>query len=432
VSAQTPSQLEKPIAYPHRPHRIPYPRRRIARRRRQAAARPAAGLLGKTFRPDGLTITVSVGASLFDARFGLADKKPKHLIEMARFPNDKLAAEWCDGDFSLQICALSPETCQKRPARLGEKTPPNTPLSAGASTAFCPKPNPAPPRATCSAFATAAGNPDVSNPKTADEVLWTGIAANSLDEPAWAKKRQLSSRAPDSSFLSNFGTVLPCKSKKTIFGREKYSGRPTGHEKRNTTAPTTPPTRKAKTIPHDSHMRLANPRSPEFMQKHQFVQTAFRLFARPGQIRPIGTWGLCLSAIKPIWADGFIFVQNLLNGEPLEEIHQPLRRRLFLHPARRAGGRIFRAKPNGVCIAIAWAAFSKRPSETFSYPSKKITLLRCLALPYCLYCRRLPPCKLIFLNGYHRYLIRQIAAIKRRLALFSPIYHDFSFCPLAA
>ena len=54
---------------------------------------------------DNLTITVSVGESLFDERFGLAHAKPKRLSRMVGFPNDALEADCCHGDLSLQFCS---------------------------------------------------------------------------------------------------------------------------------------------------------------------------------------------------------------------------------------------------------------------------------------------------------------------------------------
>ncbi|WP_204319333.1 Dyp-type peroxidase domain-containing protein, partial [Escherichia coli] len=57
-----------------------------------------------------LTITVSVGASLFDERFGLQAHKPLKLQKMTRFPNDALDAGLCHGDLLLQICANTNET----------------------------------------------------------------------------------------------------------------------------------------------------------------------------------------------------------------------------------------------------------------------------------------------------------------------------------
>ncbi len=69
-----------------------------------------SGIMGPQIYPDNLTITVSVGHSLFDGRFGLAGLKPRHLQKMTRFPNDALDGKWCHGDLLLQICANSSET----------------------------------------------------------------------------------------------------------------------------------------------------------------------------------------------------------------------------------------------------------------------------------------------------------------------------------
>jgi deferrochelatase/peroxidase EfeB len=58
---------------------------------------------------EGAEMTVSVGVSLFDERFGLGDRRPRGLVEMSSFPNDVLDPAWCGGVLSVQVCAESPE-----------------------------------------------------------------------------------------------------------------------------------------------------------------------------------------------------------------------------------------------------------------------------------------------------------------------------------
>lgn len=51
-----------------------------------------AGIVGTYNSPDTQTVTVALGASLFDERYGLADKLPRHLTPMPAFALDELAA----------------------------------------------------------------------------------------------------------------------------------------------------------------------------------------------------------------------------------------------------------------------------------------------------------------------------------------------------
>jgi deferrochelatase/peroxidase EfeB len=71
---------------------------------------PETGILGARVAPDSLTVTVGVGASLFDGRFGLAPLRPRGLVRMPTFPDDALVATECHGDVMLQLCANTSET----------------------------------------------------------------------------------------------------------------------------------------------------------------------------------------------------------------------------------------------------------------------------------------------------------------------------------
>ncbi len=69
-----------------------------------------SGILGTALTADALTVTASLGHSLFDERFGLSPLKPQKFTAMTAFPNDRLDPAWCGGDILLQFCANSRET----------------------------------------------------------------------------------------------------------------------------------------------------------------------------------------------------------------------------------------------------------------------------------------------------------------------------------
>src|SRR6201999_4164068 len=51
-------------------------------------------VLGPVVPADGLTVTLSVGSTLFDDRYGIAAAKPLKLRPMIAFPNDSPDPAW--------------------------------------------------------------------------------------------------------------------------------------------------------------------------------------------------------------------------------------------------------------------------------------------------------------------------------------------------
>jgi deferrochelatase/peroxidase EfeB len=56
-----------------------------------------------------LTLTIGFGASLFDDRFGLKDKRPPALIDLPPFPGDDIDPARSGGDICIQACANDPQ-----------------------------------------------------------------------------------------------------------------------------------------------------------------------------------------------------------------------------------------------------------------------------------------------------------------------------------
>ena len=57
----------------------------------------------------GLTLTIGFGPSLFDGRFGLADRRPAALKELPAFRGDDLDPARSGGDLCIQACANDPQ-----------------------------------------------------------------------------------------------------------------------------------------------------------------------------------------------------------------------------------------------------------------------------------------------------------------------------------
>ena len=117
VTATSRARADRPAADADRARTVP-DRRAASRPDPGPVAPPSdSGTLGPEIPADGLTVTVGFGSTLFDDRFGIADRKPKHLTEMTSFPND----------------ALNPDLYRRRPAAADLRRPPRhgDPRAAG-------------------------------------------------------------------------------------------------------------------------------------------------------------------------------------------------------------------------------------------------------------------------------------------------------------
>lgn len=279
-----------------------------------------SGIMGPEIYPDNLTITVSVGASLFDERFGLQAQKPLRLQKMTRFPNDALDAALCHGDLLLQICANTNETVihalrdiiKHSPDLLSVRWKREGFISAHAARSKG-KETPI----NLLGFKDGTANPKTDDKPLMDKVVWVG---DNVGEPAWTAGGSYQA-ARIIRFRVEFWDRTPLQEQETIFGREKHSGAPLGM-KREHDEPDYANDPDGKVIPMDAHIRLANPRTPE-SQSNLMLRRGYSYslgVSNAGQLE----MGLLFVCYQADLEKGFLTVQKRLNGEALEEYIKPI------------------------------------------------------------------------------------------------------------
>jgi deferrochelatase/peroxidase EfeB len=287
-----------------------------------------SGTLGSVIAPDALTVTIAFGASLFDDRYGLGPRRPRHLTEMIAFPHDNLDPARTGGDVLLQVAAGHQDTVEHavrelvKPVR-GELVPR---WSVAGFQGAQRGPSPHSSRRNHFGFRDGTSNPDVTDPAVMDRLVW---AAPGGGEPSWSAHGTYQVVRAIRMHVE-FWDRVGLREQEEMIGRKRDTGAPLGgtEEFENPRFDLDP---KGERVGLEAHIRLANPREPKTIDQ-RILRRAWNYsegFDADGQLNA----GLLFVAYNQDIGRQFVAVQERLNEEPMVDYITPEGGGYFFAPA---------------------------------------------------------------------------------------------------
>ncbi|HEY3759635.1 MAG TPA: Dyp-type peroxidase [Solirubrobacteraceae bacterium] len=284
-----------------------------------------SGILGPVNTPDGLTITIAFGASLFDGRYGLGAQRPRELIEMPSFPVDDLDPAQSHGDVLLQICAHQRDTVAHTLRELLRTVHGSLQLrwNIDGFSGAARGPSPHSSARNLFAFRDGTANPPTSDAALMNELVWAGRG-----EPAWAAGGTYQVARIIRQHVE-FWDRVGLSEQQNMIGRERASGAPLGgteefEDPRYDLDPD------GKRVPLDAHIRLANPRTAATANQ-RILRRGFnytRGFDAAGELDQ----GLMFVAFNQSPERQFATIQTRLNEEPMIDYITPVGGGYFFAP----------------------------------------------------------------------------------------------------